>query len=105
MHVGRSALALDFVCLTIDQDGEHVAPRKHGVNLDLATIQPALPALTCPVQFQPVPLPVDGDVVDHENRLPVTDDQWLGGRLADTEPIPSHTSSPECFEPRRPFPA
>src|SRR2546427_9863295 len=79
MHVGRNVLALNLICLALHQNGEHVTPREHGVDLDLATIQATLPAPARPAQLQAVTLSIDCDVVDHENLLPVTSGYCSGG--------------------------
>src|SRR5713226_1038870 len=77
MHIGSGALALNLVRLALDQHGKHVTPREHGVNLDLATIQPALPPPARALQLQAVALPVDRNVVDHENQFRVDHRRWL----------------------------
>src|SRR5207302_9254869 len=66
MHVGGRALALDLVSLSIDQHRQNVAARQHGIETNLATIEPALPEAISSLQLQAVALAVDCDFVSHK---------------------------------------
>src|SRR5438105_4393111 len=65
MQIRRCSLPLDLVCGAVDHHRNYVASRQHGVQLDFAAIEPALPSFAIARQFQAADLPVDDDVVRH----------------------------------------
>ena len=65
MSIRGGALALDLISFAADENGKHVAARKHSIHLEFFAIQPALPASVRALQFQAVVFAVDGDVVKH----------------------------------------
>src|SRR5437868_5192451 len=65
MQIGRRGLALYFVRRAINHYRDHVASRQHGIQLDFAPIEPALPNLAIARQFQAAALAVDDHVVRH----------------------------------------
>jgi hypothetical protein len=69
MHVNRCAFALDLVRLTADDHRENVAARQHGIDFNCSTIQMAFPTLIQAIQFEPVVLAVNVDLVSHVEQL------------------------------------
>src|SRR5580658_1010332 len=66
MHVRRGVLPFDLVGFSSDQHRQHVAPSEDCVHLYLATVQSAMPACLCSIEFEAVAFTVDGNVVDHK---------------------------------------
>src|SRR5580692_4414594 len=65
--VPGNALRLDLVSLVADTEGKHVRPNQHRINRDFVAVQTARPPALGSLDFEPVILAVDGDVVKHKN--------------------------------------
>ena len=65
MHVHGSTLTLDLIGLADNQNRQHVPARQHGINLHRVAIHAANPTPVHSLEFEPVVLPVDVDVVSH----------------------------------------
>ena len=65
MKIGGSLFALHFECLTIDDQRQHIAPRKHRIHTNLFAVETALPSGVDFFKFQPVRFAAHNHVVDH----------------------------------------
>ena len=73
MQVGGYALSLHLIGLVGDADREHIRASHDRVNLDPTTVEAARPAAIGAIQFEPIALAIDGDVVRHKNQSSVSD--------------------------------
>src|SRR5579862_4614607 len=66
MRLIGNVFAFDLVGFPSDQDRKHIAPCQNCVDLDFATIQAAAPACVRTLEFKPVILSVDRNVIEHK---------------------------------------
>src|SRR5579863_2950392 len=66
-------LRLDLISPVADPEREHIRPRQHRIDLNLAPIEPARPAALDSVQLKSIAFTIDSDVVKHKSscQLPV----------------------------------
>jgi hypothetical protein len=57
---------LDLVSLVANAQGKYVRPRQHGIDRDFVAVQAARPSTLGSLDFEPVMLAVDADVVEHK---------------------------------------
>ena len=65
MRVAAHSLAFHFISLVPDAKGKHVRRARHGVDFDLAAVEPAMTSDPLPDPDRAGILAVDGDFISH----------------------------------------